>query len=218
MVNQMNKIEFDKIWITICKAQYDLHIKYGPIEEKSGLGTAILEGKPFHIDSPQSQYVLKDFFWRVTEELGEFHEAHEAFHYNGPSTFETSDHAKEELIDTLHFLVEIYVFMDRPLPLATMYEGRLAWETMQHNKELKTHPCDWAGPVASLTMAGNCLKQKPWKQTHMETDQVKFHKHLDTAVDWLLYMLYNHVGDDAMILEAYLDKNAINQFRQRSEY
>jgi dimeric dUTPase (all-alpha-NTP-PPase superfamily) len=119
----------------IFKRQVELMEKYDPIEEKN-LSHHIPHGV-FNLDDPQSQQRLKDFAWRVTEELGE---------------------------------------------------------------------------------AMNCLKNKPWKQTHMPTDEVHFLEELVDAFHFLIEM-YIHVGFTPETLTAmYLNKSDVNKFRIRSKY
>jgi len=115
--------------------QKELMEKYHEIEKASGLLQT--EEIPVDMDSPAGQARLKDFAWRVTEELGE---------------------------------------------------------------------------------AMNCLKQKPWKQTHMETDTIHYMEEIVDAFHFFieLCILSGLNADDLTIF--YLKKSEVNKFRQRSKY
>jgi hypothetical protein len=73
--------------------------------------------------------------------------------------------------------------------------------------------------VENLGKAMNCLKNKPWKQTHMTTDEKQFKRYLSTA--WMEFITLLKVGgysDPAGAVLLYLDKNDVNKFRIRSAY
>ena len=78
--------------------QRELMIKYHDIEFKSGLMQT--EDCPVNLDDKKGQARIKDFAWRITEEIGEAIDAlcnSEKLHY------------EEELIDGLHFLTEMTI-------------------------------------------------------------------------------------------------------------
>jgi len=81
----------------IFEAQHALMGQYIAIEEANGLLQT--PECPVDLDSPRGQARLKDFAWRITEELGEALEA-KRVHEDIP------EHYNEELIDALHFLTE----------------------------------------------------------------------------------------------------------------
>jgi len=115
--------------------QRELMEKYHPIEKEKGLLQD--ENIPVNIDSHLGQARLKDFAWRVTEEIGE---------------------------------------------------------------------------------AMNCLKNKPWKQTQMQTD---VHHYLEEIVDAFhffieLCILSGMSAED--LFTFYFKKSEVNKFRQRSNY
>lgn len=80
--------------------QHSLMNKYIDIEASNNL--LHTRDVPVNLDSPQGQARLKDFAWRITEELGEALEACRV-HPNMP------DHNQEEIIDSLHFLTEFTI-------------------------------------------------------------------------------------------------------------
>jgi len=107
-INNMKgeKVTGDKLEF-IFNRQMELLKKYLDIEEKNGL--VHTKDVPVNLDSFQGQARLKDFAWRITEELGEGMNCLK----NKPwkQTFVPTDgeHFKEELIDAFHFFVELLI-------------------------------------------------------------------------------------------------------------
>lgn len=191
----------------IFNRQKELMEKYHDIEANSGLMQT--EDCPVNLDTKQGQVRIKDFAWRVTEELGEALDAN----YN-----DQMDHYKEELVDGLHFLVELSILADfKP----TYKEGDK--DQLQAMFDYALDPTNRLYEevtffIRNLGMTCNCLKNKPWKQSQMLTDKAMFYKNLDLA--WLDYMrILSMVFDSAEeIAQTYLAKSQVNKFRQRSNY
>lgn len=115
--------------------QLELMEKYHPIEKANGL--IVCEDVPVNLHDPRGQHRLKDFAWRVTEELGE---------------------------------------------------------------------------------AMNCLKNKPWKQTHMETDELHYKEELADAFHFFIELcILSGIGPEELY-DLYFRKSEVNKFRQRSGY
>ncbi len=129
-----SEIKGDKLE-TIFKRQLELIEKYHVIEKANGL--LITEDVPVDLDSAKGQQRLKDFAWRVTEELGE---------------------------------------------------------------------------------AMNCLKNKPWKQTQMETDKEHFVEEIADAFHFFIELCILIGLDAESLTNIYLKKSEVNKFRQRSQY
>ena len=74
------------------------------------------------------------------------------------------------------------------------------------------------GITYRLSLARNFLKNKPWKQTQMMTDMLKFQEEIMYA--WIELMnLFDFVGmTPESIFTIYFKKNQINQFRLASKY
>jgi hypothetical protein len=122
----------------IFERQKELMDKYHPIEEKAGIGYGILlKDDVRDLNNPRFQYLLKDFAWRITEEIGE---------------------------------------------------------------------------------AMSCLKQKPWKQTHMMTDETHFKEEIVDAFHFFIEMCILIGFDPVTLTEMYLKKSLVNKFRQKSMY
>lgn len=94
-------------------------------------------------------------------------------------------------------------------------QGALDLHDPQHQQRLK----DFAWRITEeIGEAMNCLKNKPWKQTHMMTDEVHYREELVDAVHFMVELLIHSGFDARSLTEMYLNKNAVNQFRIRSEY
>lgn len=195
--------------------QKSLMDKYHDIELRSGLLQT--EDCPVNLDDKRGQARIKDLSWRVTEELGEALDAKA-----------TKDHYQEELIDGLHFLTELTILAGKDyhniLPEGTaLYHNDRLEDLVENAKECisrKGNNLDyWVSKfIENLGMMCNCLKNKPWKQSMMKTDQNAFYGRL--AEVWVLYITLLVVsGMDAdSIAITYLKKSQVNQFRQRSNY
>lgn len=208
------KIEGDMLK-AIFDRQKSLMGKYHDIELKSGLLQT--EDCPVNLDDKRGQARIKDFSWRVTEELGEALDAKS-----------NQEHYQEELIDGLHFLTELTILAgkdyDTILPANTplldedhlkdmvdMAHGHI----LEVGRDLKSHVSCF---IEQLAMMCNCLKNKPWKQSMMKTDKEAFYNRL--TLSWVYYISILVVsGMEAEdIANVYLKKSQVNQFRQRSNY
>lgn len=195
--------------------QKELMEKYHDIESRSGLVQT--EDCPVNLDDKRGQARIKDFAWRVTEEVGEALDAYfqdDMVHY------------AEELIDGLHFLTELTILsgfdyndvvgnqqqdcLECLIMFANDRIGRYLDENLMVNKCVTLL-------VKELGMMCNCLKNKPWKQTNMVTDKENFYSQLRKV--WIVYiaLLYIYLEEDE-IVEVYLKKSQVNKFRQRSNY
>lgn len=208
------KVEGDLLK-AIFDRQKSLMGKYHDIELKSGLLQT--EDCPVNLDDKRGQARIKDFSWRVTEELGEALDARA-----------NKDHYQEELIDGLHFLTELTVLAGKdyntilPGGIPTYYEDYLRDLVEKAKGNIQGYGWDldsWVTKfIEQLAMMCNCLKNKPWKQSMMKTDQKAFYNRLTNV--WVYYITILVVsGMNAQdIANIYLKKSQVNQFRQRSNY
>lgn len=214
------EIHGDKLQ-AIFTRQKSLMGKYHDIELKSGLLQT--EDCPVNLDDKRGQARIKDFSWRVTEELGEALDARS-----------NKDHYQEELIDGLHFLTELTVLVgkdyDSILPQGTpLYDSDHLEDLVENAKEVISRRASqgengysleyWVSKfIENLGMMCNCLKNKPWKQSMMKTDREAFYSRLSEV--WVIYITILVVsGMNAQdIADIYLKKSQVNQFRQRSNY
>ena len=181
-----------------------LHKKYMPVEEKNGIGFALVKDRPFSLDDRYWQYMIKDMTWRVVEELTESTEAKD--HGN-------KDHEIEELIDALHFYTELLIVIDISV------ESILAGHGTTNNLMVSHDKFGRYAVIYSLGLACNLLKNKPWKNTHLVTDAVRFRRYMIQGYQNLLRLLYQaglNRAEDLYLL--YAKKNTVNKFRLRSNY
>lgn len=209
------EIKGDKLQ-AIFTRQKSLMGKYHDIELKSGLLQT--EDCPVNLDDKRGQARIKDFSWRVTEELGEALDAKS-----------TKDHYQEELIDGLHFLTELTILAGKdydtilPKGVATYREDHLE-DLVENALEVidryGQNPLELyvAKFIENLGMMCNCLKNKPWKQSMMKTDREAFYSRLSEV--WVIYITILVVsGMTAQdIADTYLKKSQVNKFRIRSAY
>lgn len=218
--------------------QKELMDKYHDIELRSGL---LQTGDcPVNLDDKRGQARIKDFSWRVMEELGEAIDAYAEGN-------DDEEHFKEELIDGLHFLTELTILAgyDPEKLLNTQLkwveedvdtdEETTRWwakykesylsmpdklEAMVAISELVCDEFTYDERVMKFVrhfgMMCNCLKNKPWKQSNMITDKEAFYKRL--SVSWLVYLSLLTIMNPDEITDTYLRKSQVNKFRQRSNY
>lgn len=188
----------------IFNRQRELMEKYHDIELRSGLMQT--EDCPVNLDDKRGQARIKDFAWRVMEEVGEALDA-----------YVVSDmvHFKEELIDGLHFLTELTILSDVKLDntleeLVGMNEPDYEPDDSMLNKVV-------TDLVMEMGMMCNCLKNKPWKQTNMVTDKIRYNIQLAKVWNRYIRLLSMFMNADE-ITNTYLKKSQVNKFRQRSNY
>jgi hypothetical protein len=196
--------------------QRELMEKYHDLEVKNG----VTRPERWNVDDPRCQYLCKDFAWRVTEELAEAYDA-----------WSSGDvvHEREELADSMHFLTELFLLngLDQTQLHIQSDDGTQdqlsiqmnAWNWKSVDLGQMFHDVKFFWMVThELGMAMNCLKNKPWKQSHMETDVQKFRSHLirSYALWFLLALSAGMTADD--VFNYYFKKAQVNAFRQRSQY
>lgn len=185
--------------------QRELMDKYHHIEKASGLLQT--DECPVNLDDKRGQARIKDFSWRVVEELGEALDAWEQGYIV---------HFKEELVDGLHFLTELTILtgidpfagveMDK---MESLFKGQDVLALL--DKRVTRF-------IEAIGMMCNCLKNKPWKQSQMLTDREEFARRLKN-VWWTYFSILCHVFRDAdEVAMTYLKKSQVNKFRQRSNY
>jgi dUTPase len=216
--------------VTIFNHQRNLMDRYHPIEE-ANIGRSIYctgvrdsSGKakwffagPLDIHNRTAQSRFKEFAWRITEEITE-------------ATLAIGDetHYQEELIDALHFSVELMCLCgisEDDLVCHISATGRDKLEDLFSYSHVKTDPSSIVlkilayETVEKLGEACNRLKLKPWKTTAVLTDEKAFRQSLIEFFSNKLIALMKASGFDAKTLTAcYLNKNAVNQFRIGSKY
>lgn len=188
--------------------QKELMEKYHDIEFKSGLMQT--EDCPVNLDDKRGQARIKDFAWRITEEIGEALDAIE--NESGESALL---HFHEELVDGLHFLTEMTILTGYDLPEYTTLKDLIEEGTYRDCYSLNDLVSDH---VMYLGMMCNCLKNKPWKQSMMKTNKENFYKHLKLVWSNYVAILTSQDLTEEEITDLYLRKSQVNQFRVRSHY
>lgn len=209
-INDFQAPEFTPEWLKdIFDRQQTLIDKYAEIEG--------MPEYPFSPHTREGQKWFKDFLWRVSEELGE---SYEAYYLNSIEDNEEKSkahevHQLEELIDALHFLVELVILTGKDWVWAR--EQLDTAVTIGSNMEQTPENAYWQVSYY-LGMIGNTLKNKPWKQTEMPTDEEKFYGNLGRAFQALFQCMAFVGADEAKVYDYYTRKHQVNQFRQRSQY
>lgn len=188
--------------------QKELMAKYHDIENKSGLMQT--EDCPVNLNDKKGQARLKDFAWRVTEELGEALDAD----FNDDEV-----HFKEELVDGLHFLTEMAILSgfdyDNLAPGHEDAYGYFYEETAKNGFGLPTKVTHF---IRALGMTCNCLKNKPWKQSQMVTDVNNYRDMFTKAVYYYIAIISHVFNSYEELSDTYFKKSQVNKFRQRTNY
>lgn len=199
----------------IFRRQLELMQKYHGIELKNGL--LITAEVPVNLHDALGQYRLKDFAWRITEELGEALEAL-LVHPDIP------EHYEEEIIDALHFLVEFTILAGAtPIILKKKENNLRGLYRLFRSEKYPTREysvlAEYTGYcIKCLATTCNTLKNKPWKQTQIMTDETYFRGNL--LKTWMAFIQLCHKSgiDEEKLINTYFKKSEVNRFRQRSNY
>ena len=198
--------------------QRELMEKYHHIESKNGL--LLDHNIPVDIHHRMGQARLKDMAWRTVEELCETMDAH----LQGAE----ADHAREEIADAFHFLVEFAILSDFPLDqfdfdhdsepdddrLKKLFDySDLFCRDLDKGVEFR-----FTLVVTRLGMTCHTLKNKPWKTSHMLTDKFLFNLRLRNVFLYFIYLAQGFGMDAQMLYDYYFRKSEVNKFRQRSDY
>ena len=213
MTDFKNDVKTDSPSKVIFTRQKELMAKYEGIEERNGLLET--HDVPVDIDSYKGQARLKNFAWRVTEELTE---ALEPVYANNFTLVPGSDeyvHTIEEFIDAVHFLAE--------LTILSGLDNNPVFDTNPIEKVSVNNPTylvmNTMTVIMNLGLAMNCLKNKPWKQTHVTTDVEKYSQYIINAGKILTVILRDYFGlYGEGLANCYLNKADVNKFRQESGY
>ena len=196
-INDYEADKFDnKTWLKdVFDKQTSVMHKYADIEG--------MPDWPLNVNTREGQKWFKDFLWRTTEEMMESLEA-----------YRQSDmvHTIEELADALHFYVEFCILAG----LDHIWADKVLWTSKAKiNDDVEAN---YLETVYQLGLIGNTLKNKPWKQTEMLTDENKFQVIVNRAFVALINTFIAHGCSYEDIHSYYTRKNKVNQFRQGSKY
>lgn len=212
---------------SIFEHQAELHEKYKPIETRNGTGFGIVDGRgDFDINDRYWQSLLKDFSYRVTEELTESAEAYALHLESTEETFGETNavhftHAVEELIDSLHFMTEYCIVIGLTPKEMKLPEDADKLEHIHEYKPVnlgKHHTAYYFDVIYNMGVASNLLKQRPWKNAHLITDEDRYYMWMTRAYFSLIHLLkYMGVSPEG-IYEMYTKKNSVNNWRINSGY
>jgi len=182
--------------------------KFHRIENNNGV---LLTGKiPVDLQSFRGQARLRDYAWRITEELGE------AMHAQDP------DYRREEIVDALHFLVELCIASgleareivpgdrtpDEGDNLSVLVDRiQMADVGILHFEYVV------AVFIRELAMTINLLTNRPWKQKRRDVSPLIFRNELIKLV-WRFGILCVVLGFTSDTLyQGYFNKAKTNQQR-----
>lgn len=191
--------------------QRELMVKYHDIELASGLMQT--EDVPVNIHDARGQARLKDFAWRFMEEIGEA--------LDSALIHEDEVHTKEELADALHFFVEMCILsgMGPNDLMVADADFQELWDWAIWEGENQTSIDPLYGVVMHMGMACNTLKNKPWKQSQILTDETRFRVEMGEALYAFLLVCKRYgIEDVGELYNLYFRKSQVNQFRQDSNY
>lgn len=200
----------------IFERQHQLMEKYEAIEHANGFIHESIYKQPIDFDNRFAQARIKDFCWRVTEEIGEMLEPHEDPHF------------LEELSDVLHFMTELCIMCNiKPDDII----GRSFHEICRLESYWRGFMTEWQTPlwrhanpvevldiIRKLAEAANCLKMKPWKQTTVLTDIPKFKLCIVGAYLKTLKVARKTGITADGLFRLYYAKSEVNNVRIRTKY
>lgn len=236
----------------IFERQKKLHEGYIEIEAKSGIGLGIISDDPEKIvyccnydiayNGPRYQAVLKDYCWRIVEELSESIVARRK---NSP------DDMVEEAIDMFTFIIELLIvagiehyellplaalsvsFFNRSEldkePFSVFCAGNRVLSDGDEGVVSTVKACQGvdASDVADCAMAlvvalgyaGHMLKNRPWCQTERPVENVEEFRATLVAVLWGWFRYAASCGMTREgIIFAYDEKAKKNEARQQGGY
>lgn len=183
--------------LNILERQGMLESKYWDIEKRY---SPVID-----VNDKRGQIVIKDFLWRITEEIGEAIESR--------SNNETLNKTWEELADGLHFVAGLCVITSNQNIFTD------AWERVYETSDTGSESLFLLqNLVEALGTLGNTLKMKPWKQTDVLTDITQFRKKLYDVVLWYLLLCLDYGMTLTDLWIYYYKKSEVNLFRIRSKY
>lgn len=199
--------------------------KYVKIEDSNGLRWTT--DIPVNIHSGKGQSQLKDFAWRIMEEIFEALETY----FNMNRTELTKDelllHTREELADGLHFLIELLILaglkdFDIKKILNTYFETIEILNSVTGITDFEriiTEDIHYRVVEFGIWLGRsmNLLKNKPWKQTQYNTDEERLYEYLKESLKRYILLMLTFM-DPLDIMNLYFRKTDVNKFRIESNY
>lgn len=200
----------------IFNRQRELSEKFWAIEQSNNLGYGIVLNRtihPFDISCPIVQHGLRDQAWRIVEECAE---TQSEWLNDVTEGKEISDATKEEAIDILHFVVELYIKLNTyPRTMVGTFDCDLA-NLYQEASMFKSPRDAIFSLIDSVAIMANCLKNRPWKQSTKPVDVGRFNHYVRRTFLNCLSICKSLGMSVDDIFHTYMGKAAINKQRQDS--
>lgn len=191
-------------WNGIVEAMFEqqrqIMVKYKEIEQ--------LPDPPLSLHTTHGQRIIKDFAWRVTEELTESYEAL----LKDDGAEEVKHRGFEELADATHFLVEMLIFT------GVSSSGCLAITPTFRPHMQTSITCAYWNMTYQLGLAMHFLKNKAWKKSRVATDEASFRAAMVKAWVMLLRCWAVLGCEQSDLFKYYSEKTEIILTRQRNGY
>lgn len=158
------ELRWERIVNDLFAQQESLMQKYQHIEQ--------LPAPPLSLQAAAHQKIMKDFAWRVTEELVE---AQDAYAQSGPGDDAWVEPTAEELADAMHFLIELLIF-------AAVTPSQCLRHVPEYplDDDLQLDYVLWRA-TRHLGDAMRELRNKAWKQKIVQTDELRCRRFLVLA-------------------------------------
>jgi hypothetical protein len=190
----MTTLTFPAVIVRCFELQRVLMARYQPIEQ--------FPTPPIALHPPNEQRVLKDFAWRLTEELGESYDAYMEHR---------DDDTLDELIDAFHFFFELCIFAG-----VTPAQCLTICDKLPPDVDKPASDFYWE-IVFQLSQAMHLLKNRPWKRSVAPTDEARFRHRLTVIFDRLCRLWAQFSSHDEL-LRRFEAKHAVNAQRQAGGY
>jgi NTP pyrophosphatase (non-canonical NTP hydrolase) len=160
----------------------------------------VIEGRPetLNLDTREGQQWVKDFLWRITEEVGEALDSALGL-----------PHIKEELADAFHFLIELCLLTSTQITVAYLIANH-RWH--------RGDSIYFRDLVVDLAKVGRTCKNKPWKQTQIPIDQGELRKNMENLAMSFLDYCCSYFESKEELYQYYFKKSKVNDFRIESKY
>jgi len=200
--NDFQPLEYnpDNCWKIMFDKQKEVFKKYLEVEKSDW------NEEDFSVDCLQDQELLKEFAWRIVEELTEMTE-----------DIEHKDHYLEELVDSMNFLIELMIIYGWDKPF---YD----WQHVPYAHFDKTKlSADHVivsiySVIEAVGQAMNLLKNRKWKEQHYLVDLYKFEPRLK-KIFTSFNLLVNELGvTEKMLFEVWSQKLQVNAMRLETKY
>jgi len=191
---------FKQMLPDLFKKQQELLDKYGEMEG--------IPSYPFDINDKTSQVWIKDFLWRITEEMGEAYMEY---------LFNNTNEMLEELSDMLHFYLELMILVGVEVSDSLSLCMTKAQDQLKESGGV-TFERAVLEAIQRITMTGNLLKNKPWKQKMVKTNIATFKSHVIIGFYATLGLFVAAGCIPTEVYSLYMSKHQINKERQETGY